>query len=254
MITVKDVYDYINRIAPFGTQESWDNSGFLVGDENQEVGSIMLALDATESIVDEASEKGCSLIVTHHPVIFGKLSEFHPGNVAYYAAQKNVSIISAHTCLDIADGGVNDCLADALGLSNIEKCNDELGLLRIGDLERNYDLDELISFVSERLGARGIKYTPAPGKIRRIAVCGGSGAEFYRNAFECGADAYVTANVKHSYFMEFSRFGFCVIDAGHFCTENTVIKPLSEKLGKEFGECKVVLSEKSCDPAMYWTR
>lgn len=254
MTTVKDIYDFINRIAPFDTQEPWDNSGFLVGDEKQEVSSVMLALDATESIVDEASEKGCSLIVTHHPVIFGKLSEFHPGNVAYYAAKKNISIISAHTCLDLADGGVNDCLAEALGLSNIGKCCDESGLLRIGELEREYTLDELIPVISERLGAEGIKYTPASGTIRRIAVCGGSGAEFYADAFASGADAYVTANVKHNYFMEFRRFGLCVIDAGHFSTENTVIKPLSEKIGKEFRECSVILSEKSCDPAMYWTR
>ena len=124
MSRVIDFYNFIDSIAPFETQESWDNSGFLVGNGEKEVAKVLVALDATEDVLNEAAEKGADLIITHHPVIFGALKEFHPKNIAFLAAEKGIAIISAHTCLDIAEGGVNDCLANALGLKNVIKVDD----------------------------------------------------------------------------------------------------------------------------------
>ncbi|HQQ89943.1 MAG TPA: Nif3-like dinuclear metal center hexameric protein [Oscillospiraceae bacterium] len=254
MCKVIDFYRYLDEIAPFSAQEAWDNSGFLVGDGEARVTKVLVALDATEEVLCEAAEKGAELVITHHPVIFSPLKELHPSDMAYVATQKGVAVISSHTALDVADGGVNDCLAAALGLQNIRKCKDEAGLLRVGVLPEQMELPEFISYVAEKLGVGGIKYTPAEKPIKTVAVCGGSGAEFYPDAVASGADAYVTANVKHNWWIEIRRAGFCVLDAGHHCTENTVIVPLAKRLSERFPETEILISERCKDPALYWTK
>ena len=254
MSKVIDFYNFIDSIAPFATQESWDNSGFLVGDGEKEVKKVLLALDATEDVLNEADEIGADLIITHHPVIFGALKEFHPKNIAFLAAEKGIAIISAHTCLDIADGGVNDCLAAALGLKNVVKVDDGEGLMRMGELETEVSCEEFVKYVAEKLNVGGIKYTPADKKIKIAAVCGGSGGDLYPFAIKAGADAFVTANIKHNLWIEMRREGFCVLDAGHFCTENTVIEPLAKKLAEKFDDAEIIVSEVSEDPAKYWAK
>lgn len=254
MILVQDVYDYVNQLAPFDTQEPWDNSGLLVGDGSSKVEKILCALDATNSVIHEAEEVGANLIVTHHPVIFNPLKKLYFEHPVYQAVQKGIHIICAHTCLDKADGGVNDCLVKALDLKNVRKCDDPLGLLRMGELDREYSLNEFLAYVGDKLNLEGIKYTPTEKNIKNVAVCGGSGAEFYESAFQMGADAYITADIKHNYFIEFRDMGLCVLDASHFCTENVVIKPLAEKLSNQFKEIEVLCSKVSKDPAYYWTK
>lgn len=256
MSTVSDFYDFLDEIAPFSAQESWDNSGFLVGDGCRRVEKALVALDVTEPVLDEAARIGAQLIISHHPVIFGLLKEFHPQNIAFLAAERGIAVISSHTSLDVADGGVNDCLAKALGLHNIRKCGDELGLLRIGELEMEKPLSciEFVEYTANKLNAGGIKYTPTDKRINTVAVCGGSGAEFFRDAMESGADAYVTANIKHNFFIDIRRAGFCVLDAGHFNTENTVVEPLAKRLLERFTDTEVVTAKSCCDPAMYWAK
>ena len=254
MSRVIDFYNFIDSIAPFETQESWDNSGFLVGSGEKEVKKVLVALDATEDVLNEAAEKGAELIITHHPVIFGALKEFHPKNIAFLAAEKGIAIISAHTCLDIADGGVNDCLAAALELENVVKVDDGEGLMRMGELEESLSCEEFVKYVAGKLNVGGIKYTPTDKKIRKVAVCGGSGGDLYPFAIKAGADAFVTANIKHNQWIEMRRKGFCVLDAGHFCTENTVIEPLAKKLSAYFSDAEIIVSEVSEDPARYWAK
>lgn len=254
MSTVIDFYNFMDKIAPFYTQESWDNSGFLVGDGNKEVKRVMVALDVTEPVLKEAKKKEVQLIISHHPVIFGALKEFHPNNIAFLAAEMGIAVICAHTCLDVADGGVNDCLAKALGLKNVVKADDGEGLMRIGELDTSISCSDFIEYVAEKLCVDGIKYTPTAKIIKKVAVCGGSGGDLYRFAIKSGADAFVTANIKHNLFIDMRRDDFCVLDAGHFCTENTVIAPLADKIREEFPETDVIVSEISEDPARYWAK
>lgn len=254
MSKVIDFYKFIDSIAPFETQESWDNSGFLVGNREKEVKKVLLALDVTEPVLKEAAEKGADLVVSHHPVIFGALKEFHPKNIAFLAAEKGIAIISAHTCLDIAEGGVNDCLAAALGLQNVTKIDDGEGLLRIGELKKELSCEDFVKYVAEKINVGGIKYTPTDKMIKKVAVCGGSGGDLYPFAMAFGADAFVTANIKHNIFIDIRRDKFCVLDAGHFCTENTVIKPLAEKIENAFPDSEIIVSEVSEDPACYWAK
>lgn len=254
MSKVIDFYNFIDSIAPFETQESWDNSGFLVGDGEREASKVMVALDVTEPVLNEALKKGANLIISHHPVIFGALKEFHPKNIAFLAAEKGIAIISAHTCLDIADGGVNDCLAAALGLKNIVKVDDGEGLMRMGELDEALSCEEFVKYVAEKINVGGIKYTSADKMIKKVAVCGGSGGDLYPAAISAGADAFVTSNIKHNIFIDIRRDNFCVLDAGHFCTENTVIKPLAEKLAAKFPDTEIIISDVSEDPACYWAK
>lgn len=254
MSKIIDFYKFIDSIAPFETQESWDNSGFLVGDGNKEIKKVMVALDVTEQVLNEAFEKGAQLIISHHPVIFGALKEIHPKNIAFLAAEKGIAVISAHTCLDIADGGVNDCLAAALGLENVEKVDDGEGLMRMGELDVSLSCIDFVKYVAEKLNVGGIKYTPTEKMIKKVAVCGGSGGDLYPAAISAGADAYVTANIKHNLFIDMRRDDFCVLDAGHFCTENTVIEPLAQKIKAAFPDTEVIVSEVSEDPARYWAK
>ena len=172
MSKVLDFYKFIDKIAPFETQESWDNSGFLVGDGDKSVKKVLLALDVTEPVLNEAEQIGAELIISHHPVIFGALKEIHPKNIAFLAAQKGIAIISAHTCLDIADGGVNDCLAAALELKNIVKVDDGEGLMRIGELSKELTCEEFVKYVAEKINVGGIKYSPNEKMIKKVAVCG----------------------------------------------------------------------------------
>lgn len=254
MCKVKDIYSYIDSFAPFESQEDWDNSGFLVGEGEKEVKKILVALDVTEPVLKEAQEIGAELVVSHHPVIFGALKELHPESTACLALKMGIAVISAHTNLDVAEGGVNDCLAEALGLKKVKKCGDELGLLRIGELEKPLSCEDFVEYTAKKLGVGGIKYTPAEKMIKTVAICGGSGAEFFPEAMKAGADAYVTANVKHNYFIDIKKAGFCVLDAGHFCTENVVVVPLTKKLAEKFKEAEVAVSKVSCDPALYWVK
>lgn len=254
MSKIIDFYRYIDNIAPFETQESWDNSGFLVGNGEKEVTKVLLALDVTEPVLKEALEKGANLVISHHPVIFGALKEFHPKNIAFIAAEKGIAVISAHTCLDIADGGVNDCLAAAIGLQNIVKVDDGEGLMRMGELEKTMNCADFVKYVAGKLDVGGIKYTPTEKMIKKVAVCGGSGGDLYPFAIKAGADAYITANIKHNLFIDMRRDEFCVLDAGHFCTENTVIKPIAEKLSKAFNDTEIIVSEVSEDPARYYAK
>lgn len=254
MSKVIDFYKFIDSLAPFETQESWDNSGFLVGNGEKEVKKVLLALDVTEPVLKEAAEKGADLVVSHHPVIFGALKEFHPKNIAFLAAEKGIAIISAHTCLDIAEGGVNDCLAAALGLQNVTKIDDGEGLLRIGELKKELSCEDFVKYVAEKINVGGIKYTPTDKMIKKVAVCGGSGGDLYPFAMAFGADAFVTANIKHNIFIDIRRDKFCVLDAGHFCTENTVIKPLAKKIENAFPDSEIIVSEVSEDPACYWAK
>lgn len=254
MSTVKDFYSFMDEIAPFVMQESWDNSGFLVGDGSRKVTNVLVALDVTESVLNEAESLGAELVISHHPVIFGSLKEFHPQSIAFLAAERKIAIISSHTSLDVADGGVNDCLAAALELGNVHKCDDELKLLRMGTLSKPLSCRDFVRYVAEKLNVGGIKYTSTDKEIKNVAVCGGSGAGFFTDAITAGADAFVTANIKHNLFIDIKRTGFCVLDAGHFCTENVVTAPLAEKLKEHFSDAEIICSKVSCDPAEYWAK
>lgn len=243
MIKVKDISDYIDKIAPYNTKCEWDNCGILVGDYDAEVEKIAFALDLTFETLSKADKFGADLIVTHHPVIFKPQNSFTKGNIAYETAVRGINVISAHTCFDCARGGVNDVLCELLDIKNTEgvpsdEC--ELPMARIGDISPLSSKD-FASFVAEKLNTV-CRFVDSDKDINKVAVCGGSGMDFFENAVKMGADAYVTGDVSHHHFLRAAECGVTLIAAGHFETEFPSMARLMDMISNRFSkvECLVV--------------
>lgn len=235
-MTVADIYAFLNELFPFSTACDWDNSGLLVGNKNATVTKAVIALDCNDSVIAEAQKMGAELIITHHPVIFPEIHSVLSDSLVHRLIKSGISVICAHTNLDKADGGVNDCLAAALELKNVEtiKTIDDFSI-KIGNSNDALTPDEFAKFVGNKLGIIP-RYCVGSSKIKRIAVCGGSGGDFLDDAINAGADAFVTADIKHHILLEAAHRGITLIDGGHFATEDTVIEPLKSLLQGKFPE------------------
>ena len=230
-MTVLDIFNLINDFAPTQTALSFDNPGILVGDPNSQVTKAVVCLDVTPAVVAYAKENSAELIITHHPVIFDPLKSVvkSEGNVVYDCLVNGVAVISMHTNLDVAKGGVNDCLAKALELCDIQSVFDDEGFsFRKGTLNKAMSADELAAYVKQKLGG-AVRYTDGKKLIKTVAVCGGSGGSELSFAMD-NSDAFVTADIKHNILIEASAKGFSIFDAGHYHTENVVVAPLAHRL------------------------
>ncbi|MGN0533604.1 MAG: Nif3-like dinuclear metal center hexameric protein [Eubacterium sp.] len=237
MTTVKNIYDYINTIAPFETQEEWDNSGFLAGDFRGQVKTAVLALDCTKEAVAFAKSVNADLIITHHPVIFNQLKSVTKGTALYELVNSGISQISVHTPYDKAQGGINDNLAEMLGLKNTKRLED--GYLVAGELESEMSIDDFAQLVSDALGTSGIRYTDTDRIIKTVAVGGGACSEFIDNAVK-NANCFVTGDLKYHEMLDAQQMGYAVISAGHFETENLPFLKLKEKLEKIFVDVEFI--------------
>lgn len=239
MITVNDIYTMLDEKYNFSSALSYDNAGHLVGSLNDKVTGIVVCLDCTEEAVTQAIDEGASLIVSHHPVIFDGLKKVTDEGIIYRLIRNGISVISAHTNFDQADGGVNDALCQAVGLVNIEKVPDSEGFLyRIGELDEPMTADEFASQVSAALNYP-VKYVGTNTHIKRVAVCSGSGDSMLYEVAEQGIDAYLTADIKHDVFMDAHSMGVTLLDAGHFNTEDIAVAPLAKEIRKAFPEINV---------------
>ncbi|WP_283607219.1 Nif3-like dinuclear metal center hexameric protein [Faecalispora anaeroviscerum] len=255
MVTAGDIYDFFNVCAPFETAMSFDNAGFLVGDRQVPVSAVLLALDITPGVVEEAARLGAELIISHHPVIFQPLRHIKPQDVPYLLVQRGIAAICAHTNLDLAPGGVNTCLAEALTLEDIRGikpyAKDGLWEGLVGNLSQSYSPAKFAEFVKQALFCGGLKYVDGGKPIQTVALCGGAGADLLEDAVQAGADAFVTADTKHHQLLLAKQLGITLVDAGHFNTEDVVILPLKNTLQEQFPTVHFQKSEALCDPAQY---
>ncbi len=232
-LTVKDVYNFINKFAPFDTQCEWDNSGLLIGDKSDKVEKIAVVLDITPEAVEYAAEKGADLIVSHHPVIFKPVSEIKSGDAVYLLIKNGVSAICVHTCLDKAIGGVNDALSAKLGFSSKPLCEtgDASMVRKVTVPPMNGEA--LAKLVSDKLGAP-VRIADCGKQIKSFAICGGSGSDFIKDAIDADCDALITGDASHHDFLDAVSSGITLIAAGHFATENPVVEVVADKLRSEF--------------------
>ena len=248
MITVKDVLSYLEEIAPPSLKMEWDNIGLLCGKGNQPVNKILVALDPFESVCREAYDVGADLIVTHHPLIFGKLQsvtdESSTGKAILFLASHNISAINSHTNLDCAPGGVNDVLAETLGLSDIQVI--QPGLLRQGSVQEQR-LEAFLAQVKAKLNCLGLRYVSGGKPVCKVAVGGGSCASELSSVANAGCDTFVTADVKYNQFFDAKELGINLIDAGHFYTENPMCQVLQAKLQAKFPKIPVLISQNHTD-------
>ena len=227
--------------------ESYDNVGLHVGSGNRLVTRVLIALDLTPGVVDEAIHTKASMIVTHHPLLFRPpsriIDEDFIGQLILRLARENITLYSIHTNLDAAHGGVSTCLAEILGLNDIVFLNpsvdDTFGMGAIGQLSDSESLRAFLNRIHVKLEAPILRYAGAPGaKIKTVALCGGSGGNLIQSALSAGADAYVTADLGyHRFFEVLAPSGFCkmaLVDAGHYETEKHTESLLCEWLKKRF--------------------
>ena len=250
MLTVQDIYDYLDEIMPFSAQEKWDNSGLIVGDKNAEATGIMTCLDITAAAVEEAHSLGVQLIISHHPVIFDPVKTVTSESVVYRLIRYGISAICCHTNADIADCGTNgiayDMMKDILSLGERTVldtvCPDGSGIGWICGCTE-ISPDEL----AEKLGTiyKGcpIKYTAPDKKIRRLAFCSGSGGSLLEEAAAAECDALITGDVKHDRFVEAENRGLALFDCTHYGTEIPFADKTAEYLSEKFHQLAVYSSD-----------
>ncbi len=253
-VRINEIDKLMCDIAPKYLSEPWDNDGIMVcGDVGREVKCAAVCLEVSDEAVDFAVREGAEVIVTHHPYIFRPLKSVK-GNTfsTIEKLMKNgISVLSYHTRLDKADGGVNDVLAEKLGLSDIEKygesADDKQPMGRIGTLPEEMSADEFAEYIAETLGADGLRYAaPKGGKaVKRVAVLGGAGKDFLAGAYAAGADAFVSGDLSHNTYLDGSEMGLVTVDAGHYATENPITEKIASLLSEKLGVKTLVFDVKS---------
>jgi dinuclear metal center YbgI/SA1388 family protein len=237
---VRDIVKVIEEFAPLGIQESWDNSGLCIGSPDAPVSSVLLGLDCTPELVDEAVSCGADMIVTHHPLIFSGLKKISPddqvGEAVIKAIRAGISIYAAHTNADKVLAGVSGAMASRLGLENVtilEEDGEGTGLGVVGDLPEPLTAAEAAALVKERFGLKAMRSSrPVEGRISRVAMCGGSGGSLIPAARRSGAQLYISGDISYHNF--FTPEGFMIMDIGHYESEIEIVDILFSLLRKNF--------------------
>ena len=262
---INKVVDALEQYAPLPLQEGYDNAGLQVGlTETVEVSGALLCLDVTEQVVDEAIEKGCNLIVSHHPLIFRKLARIADENYVQRTVRKaikhDIAIVSMHTNMDAATGGVNFKIAEKLGLKHLqffagEKEVDGVkgGEGVIGEVSEaaGWAADDLVLLLREKFGAECVQCNQLLRRpIRRVALCGGAGSFLLDAAVAAGADAFITGEMHyHEFFGHEQEIQICVI--GHYQSEQFTSEIFKSIIEEKCPGVKCFISEVNTNPIIY---
>ena len=255
---VKDIIQIIEDFAPLSIQEGWDNSGLCIGSPESEVHGVLIALDCTPELVDEAVACGADMIVTHHPLIFSGLKRISPDNKVGLAVMKaisaGISIYASHTSADKVLAGVSGDMARRLGLLDVEvlqKDADQIGLGVVGNLPAPITAEEAVKLVKERFGLTVMKTSRLPEcMISRVAMCGGSGGSLIAEARRSGAQLYISGDISYHNF--FTEDGFMIMDIGHYESEMGIVEILFALLKKNFPTFAVRITQNLNSNPIYY--
>lgn len=251
MIKCKDIGAYIEEKYPVSLACDWDNVGLLAGDSNKEIRKVLIALDNDESVTDEAEKIGADMIITHHPVMFKPINRL-TGNtpeqrMMIKLCQTGICHYAAHTNMDCAKGGLNDYLAEKLGLSEtsvLDETVDGVGFGRVAELNEKKTLLEMIKTCEENLGLGDVRYVGNLEKdIKKVAVNSGSGAFALDLCVKNGIDLLITGDLKYTPAREAYENGIAVIDAGHYGTEVIFTELMKKYLTDKFPELAISVSK-----------
>lgn len=264
MASVGEIFRYLDQKAPFSYQLDYDNAGFLLGREEAEVSRVLVALDASDVVVEEAIAQGVQLLVTHHPIIWGKLSALTDhdttGRRLLQLLDAGIAVISTHTNLDMVEGGVNTVLAAALHLQHpiplqqdgVDAAGQPYGLGRVGVRAAGETSPALFAQeVKAALGLQGLRLMDAGRPVLRVAVGGGACGSMLAEVLAQGCDTFVSAEFKHDVYLEAQAQGVNLIDAGHYGTEALVCPVLVDWLRAGFPTLKVLLSAREGEVFSY---
>ena len=258
---IKEVLSALERFAPLPLQESWDNAGLQVGLTETEVSGALLCLDVNEKIVDEAIQKGCNVVVSHHPLLFRGLKTISDltdvQRTVMKAVQKGICVISMHTNMDNAKGGVNYRMAEKLGLRDVQflapKMVDgvESGSGVIGELPEAQAADDFVLVVKKAFGVECAMCNELLRRpVRKVALCGGAGDFLLDDALKAGADAFITGEMHyHQYFGYEQQIQICVI--GHYQSEQYTAEIFRDIIEKECPGVKTIIAETCTNPILY---
>ena len=233
-MTVKDIYKRLDMRIPKDLSEPWDNDGVMCcADFLQEVNKVIITLDVTEDVVDYAIESCVDLIISHHPLIFKPLTSVcesnHVARKVIKLLENGITVLSFHTRLDKVVGGVNDKLCDLLGIKDaIPFGEGDLG--RIGYIESERLLDDFAYHVKDALDADVVRVADALNPVRHVAVVGGDGKSYVKDAIALGADTYISGRIGYNVMEEAAEMGINLIEAGHYFTEQPITEFLRDLL------------------------
>ena len=238
-VNVADIIKIMEEIAPPAMAEDWDNVGLMLGRRCKAVKKLLLALDITGEVVQQAIVQKADMIITHHPLIFRGLKRVTDNEwqqeLLLTLAEKGIAVYSAHTNLDCVSSGVNDVLAKKLHLDSVDVLDSDNGLGRIGIVPA-CSLHELAAMVKKVLRADYVAVGDAGKQVHKVAVCGGAGSDLISLALLCGADTLVTGDIKYHEAQKAVFSGLNVIDAGHQPTELPVMDDLADRLSQRFAQ------------------
>ena len=250
---MNDMIDVMEKIASPALAAEWDNSGLQVDAGKEEIKRILVALDITHAVIEEAKEKKVDLIITHHPLIFSPLHKVDnktiTGNYIVKLIQSGISVYSAHTNFDEAEGGNNDYIASLLKLAKIKKFGGN-SMGRMGELFVKMSFEDVCSYVKDSLKLESMNIVGSPSAgIKKVGICSGSGGGMIDEAFDSGCELYITGDIKYHDALYASERGICLIDAGHYGTEKFFVENLAEKL-KELtrGRLEIIPSSLNINP------
>lgn len=264
MITASDIREYINSIFPEKYAFDRDNVGLILGREDKEIKRAIITLDVDEKVAKEAKDSNADLIISHHPLMFypiKRLTKKTPSERTLIELVSNdITLISAHTNLDCTQGGLNDYLCEKLGIINTKVIevvgsdeNGEHGFGRIGELEKDFTLSEILDRCKKVLDAKGLRYTGEENKIiRKVAVNCGGGSDLLDECIFLGADLFITGDVKYNPFRDGYESGMAVIDAGHYETEHIVCELLQKVMKDKYPDIEFLVSEENAAPIKYY--
>ena len=268
MTTVRDIYQYIDEISPFSMQESWDNSGMLVGRWERQVSKVLVTLDITPEVIQEAHNMNAQLNVSHHPLIFQPTKQVTDGATDLVGqrilslVEQGIAAICCHTSWDSAPGGVNDVLAKLCGLQGELELLEQVGTTpdgtpygigRIGHLAVPMPLKDYLDLLRGSLEPNGLRCCDGGKLVHKVAVGGGSCGSMMELAVQAGCDTFVTGDLKYDHFLDAKMYGLNLIDAGHYPTEDPSMAVLGRKISRRFPELEVRKSERHREVLCYRT-
>ena len=246
MIYPSELERIIFEIAPFEMAEEWDNVGLLI-DCGNSTDKVLFSLDASLEAISEAEELGCKIIVSHHPVIFHPLKRIISGSAVETAIRKGISVISAHTNFDSAEGGINDVLSKLLGLEEVVIVEH---MPRVGYIPNGpVPLEEFAGYVKEKLSIPSVSIADAGLPVKKVMILGGAGGSYFRIAKSHGCDTLLTGEASHDEGVDAKALGVNIVVAGHYGTENPGMPAFCDLVRKKIGnKAECILSRRNCDP------
>lgn len=245
--------------APLAFQEDWDNSGFQVGSAESDITGVLVCLDVTEAVLDEAVEKGCNMVVSHHPLIFAPLKHLTGGSYVERCVARaiidGIGIYSAHTSLDNAPGGVNHKIAELIGLQDVcflaPEASGESGSGIIGTLPSPVPADEFLDMLKRVFGVECLQHSvPVKPLVEKVALCGGAGSFLLGKAAKAGADCFITGDMSYHNFFGLED-GPLTIAMGHYQSEQYTIDLIADRLSEAFKDLRVVKTATCTNPIVY---